>query len=459
DAPTNKADVGNDFTNAVVAGMNTVAGSVDAYPVSTSCHIEMFESHKTGYNLKMSIYRALKIRKNVDLSWGALVGVRPVKLFSDALNRGVSTSAVIERVRDKYDISREKAKLCCDVAQREMEILAREAISTDDATLYVGVPFCKTRCLYCSFTSEAYNMASKYETLYLDALERELSFVAGSIGALGKRIRWIYIGGGTPTAISHGGFKRMLEFLSESFPAIDLREYTVEAGRPDTIDREKLDLICDYAGNTKRIRLCINPQSMNAETLRLIGRGHSPDEIVDAFHLARSMGIFEINMDIIAGLPGENERMFDHTLSELAKLSPDSFTVHTLAVKRASILNEKFDDFIYPETKVVAGMLQQAGLYAAESDMMPYYLYRQKNMLGKLENIGYAKEKRECVYNILEMADTVDVFAVGAGAVTKLVEHCSNKIERVYNPKNLREYITRIDEVIEKKKGMVISYG
>jgi oxygen-independent coproporphyrinogen-3 oxidase len=238
-----------------------------------------------------------------------------------------------------------------------------------------------------------------------------------------------------------------------------MAEVTVEAGRPDTIDREKLRAIKEFAGRAQRLRICINPQSMNAGTLRLIGRGHTPDEVRDAFRLAREMGFAEINMDIIAGLPGEDAGMFANTLEELAKLNPDSVSVHTLAIKRASSLNENRDRFAYPDEAAVAEMTDMAARFASQCDMKPYYLYRQKNMLGKLENIGYAINGCECVYNMHQMGDTIDILAAGAGAVTKLIFKEQNRIERVFNLKNLREYIARADEMLEKKKRVLNTYG
>jgi oxygen-independent coproporphyrinogen-3 oxidase len=265
----------------------------------------------------------------------------------------------------------------------------------------------------------------------------------------------MYIGGGTPTALPAGMLAELLDCLSRAFDGAAAGELTVEAGRPDTIDREKLETIRMHAPPAKSLRLCVNPQTMNARTLRLIGRAHAPEDTERAFEMARGMGFCNINMDVIAGLPGEEPSMFKDTMARVAALDPDGITAHTLSVKRSSKINEQQDAYQCPSAEDVAGMLDEAGRCAAGLGMRPYYLYRQKNTLGNLENTGYAKPGRECVYNMHEMADRIDILAVGAGAATKLVDLRSGRIERVFNVKNLVEYINRVDEMIERKRRML----
>jgi oxygen-independent coproporphyrinogen-3 oxidase len=408
------------------------------------------------YALKMLVYRQLKARAKAFLPWGALVGVRPVKIAADLMERGASEQEAVSRLSLRYDVSEQKARLCVLVAGNGKRVL--DSAEPNDAALYVGIPFCRTKCAYCSFPSDAFNKAELYAKPYLAALRREIAFLSEHVRARRRRLVALYIGGGTPTALPAPELAGLLELLSEAFGGCEnigdggAYELTVEAGRPDTIDAEKLECILRHAPAANPLRLCVNPQTMNAATLRLIGRAHSPEDTERAYGLARGMGFRNINMDVIAGLPGEDGPMFARTMRRVAALNPDGLTVHTLSVKRSSRINEHYGAFSYPPGEAVAAMLAEARKAADGLGMSPYYMYRQKNTLGNLENTGYAKAGMECAYNIHEMSDRIDILAAGAGAATKLVDLESGKIERVFNAKNLVEYIERIDEMVERKR-------
>ena len=299
----------------------------------------------------------------------------------------------------------------------------------NDYCLYVGIPFCPSRCLYCSFTSYPIGIYAEKAKMYIDTLCKELAYVAEQYK--NKRLVAIYIGGGTPTSISHG-----------------LVEFTVEAGRPDSITPEKLAVMKEY-GVT---RISINPQTMNDETLRTIGRAHNATQVKEAFAMARQAGFDNINMDLIAGLPGEDLDSMQHTLAEVRALAPESLTVHSLAIKRAANLNQQMDDYKSTIHHDMDAMHTAAQETAQTLGMEPYYLYRQKNIGGNLENVGYAKPGCECLYNILIMEEMTDIIAAGAGASTKLVYHAENRVERVENCKSVDDYINRFDEMLDRKR-------
>ena len=384
--------------------------------------------------------------------WGALVGIRPVKLYADLINKGYSEADAISYMADKYDVPEKASRLCLGISELQRGYLS-QCDNGIDFMLYIGVPFCRTKCAYCSFPSDAHNKADIYAPRYIDALLRELRFIGACTKASGRRLRAIYIGGGTPTALGSPELARLLYGVADTFAGDVPEEITVEAGRADTIDREKLIIIKENPCRARRLRLCINPQTMNQRTLKLIGRDHTPEEVVSAFRLAREIGFGDINMDIIAGLPLETAHDFEGTLASIAELAPDSFTSHTLCIKRSSRMNEHRGEFGHPGTGEIEAMRDLAERFALSMGMAPYYLYRQKNTVGNFENIGYAKKGGACIYNIHEMADSLDVLAAGAGAVSKICGAGTGRIDRVFNVKNLLEYISRVDEMIKRKSG------
>lgn len=378
-----------------------------------------------------------------------LTGIRPAKIVHEMMDKGYTEEQVASQLTGYYFVSREKASLLYSVAQKEKHIL--DNTMPEMVSVYIGIPFCTTRCLYCSFTS---NPVKKYEHMvksYIEALKKEISSVGSILDSKGLKIQSIYIGGGTPTSIDAVYLKELLYYIEKAFDLKYIEEYTLEAGRPDSITREKLEVI----KRSRVDRISINPQTMNDEVLKKIGRLHTSKDIIDAFRLSRSIGFDNINMDVIAGLPGEVLVDFKHTLERIGELGPESITVHTMAIKRASRLNENKESYSLVSGNEVAQMVDAAFDYITGTGLEPYYLYRQKNMLGNLENIGYSKPGYECIYNIQIMEEKQTIIALGAGAITKVVFPHDNRIERAFNVKSVEEYISRIDEMIDRKEKLV----
>ena len=397
-----------------------------------------------------ALYFALEEAFGRSLPWGSLTGVRPVKLASSLLAEGFRDREAVDVLVVRTGMSRQKAELIVSVAIHEKPFLE---IPDKSVSLYVGIPFCATRCLYCSFPAYAVEQMGHLIPSYLDALQKEIQFLGNWLSQRHMILSTVYIGGGTPSALDANGLSRLFEMLAHHLPISGALEYTVEAGRPDTLNPEKLSLIRE-AGAT---RISINPQSMQDGTLLRIGRAHSAADVVEAFAQARAAGFDNINADLIAGLPGESRADFQSTLRQMQLLSPESLTVHTLAVKRASRLNEQLlggmpDEPTDDET--VSGMLSDAAAYARKNRLEPYYLYRQKNILANLENVGYALRGAGCRYNVETMSEKQTILAVGAGAITK-ISHGGQQLERSYNVRELQQYVSRIEEMINKKKDLL----
>lgn len=408
--------------------------------------------------LKACLYHLLSEYTGKELPWGSMTGVRPTKIATELLEKGVREEDIHGVYTKEYLTSDQKADICIEVAKAEQEIL--QAYNYEqEYCLYVGIPFCPSRCLYCSFTSypigayEASQRKGGYGVEdYLQALYKEMEFVANSRLYKEKRLVAVYIGGGTPSALHCNQLRDLVTHIQSVFDMTFVREFCVECGRPDSITREKLEVL--YQLGVQRIS--INPQTMWDETLKLIGRAHTVEQTKEAFLLAREVGFENINMDMITGLPGEDISHVKYTLEEIAKLAPDSLTVHSLAIKRAANLNielEKYQSLIKGSTNEMLLAVDQC---ARALDLYPYYLYRQKNIPGKLENIGYSKKGRECAYNILIMEEKMDIIALGAGGSSKFIFYDENRIERVENVKNVDEYIKRIDEMIRRKEKMFL---
>lgn len=403
--------------------------------------------------LKLASYRLLSEYSGRTLPWGSLTGMRPTKIATTALSKGNDRDSIADYYKLTYDASEEKAYLATDVAIREQKILASVDPLTDYC-LYIGIPFCPTRCLYCSFAAYPIFEYESRVSEYIDTLRQELTFI--SFLNRNRKLVSVYIGGGTPTSLSAKDLETVMKAVSESFDLSSLREYTVEAGRPDSITKEKLEVM-KHHGCT---RISINPQTMNLETLRTIGRAHTPADIKQAMNEARKVGFKNINMDIIAGLPNETLDDMAYTLDEIEKMKPESITVHSLAIKRAADLNQQYDYYKDKINQDMDAMISLATRRTKEMGMVPYYLYRQKNIAGNLENTGFAKEGLECIYNVLIMEERLDTFAAGAGAVTRLLNIEDGKVtrvDRVENVKNIDEYITRLDEMLTRKQSGVDS--
>ncbi len=394
--------------------------------------------------LKRVLYRVLSQHTGQTLPWGTLTGIRPTKIPMSLLRQGWKNSEIARYMRETYYTSNEKTALAIAIANRERHIL-RNISFENGFSLYVGIPFCPSICLYCSFSSNPLHLWRDQVDDYLDALCREIDAAAELFA--GKELNTVYIGGGTPTTLEPYQMDRLLTRLEQRFCFDHLQEFTVEAGRPDSITEEKLAVLRRHGIS----RISINPQTMNQKTLDLIGRRHTVEQIRDAFYLARRMGFDNINMDLIVGLPGEGRAEVEHTLQELEKLGPDSVTVHSLAVKRASrlrLFQQEHREMTMTNNREIMDMTAQ---YAQRLGLHPYYLYRQKNMAGNFENVGYAKEGSEGIYNILIMEEVQSILALGAGASTKLV-WAEDRIERIENVKDVRNYIGRVEEMIERKR-------
>ncbi|MBR6172658.1 MAG: coproporphyrinogen dehydrogenase HemZ [Eubacterium sp.] len=401
--------------------------------------------------LKLASYRLLSEYTGRELPWGSLTGMRPTKIATKALNDGLMRDEIIDGYMDVYMTSEEKASLAVDVAEREREILSSVDPWTDYC-LYIGIPFCPTRCLYCSFTSYPIEMYRTSVSDYLDCLIRELQII--SYINRKRRLISIYIGGGTPTSLDAGFLEELLSAVDGNFDLSHLREYTVEAGRPDSLDRDKLKVLEKHHVS----RISVNPQTMRDSTLRLIGRAHTSDDTMRAFRMAREMGDYHINMDIIAGLPGETADDMRYTLGVIEKLQPDSLTVHSLAVKRASELRNQPELIKATPQKDMDRMLRLADASARKMGLTPYYLYRQKNISGNLENVGYAK--KPCLYNVLIIEEKLDIFAAGAGSVTRVLRmdpetRETTGIDRAEDVRNVDQYMQRIEDMIERKRTAV----
>jgi len=393
--------------------------------------------------VKRFLYNELKKYTAKSPDWGILTGVRPVKLAHELLEREKSEDSVKKILIQDYYLTEEKADLLLEILKCQRKILGT---SDKGATgIYIGIPFCPTRCVYCSFPS---NQEREEDiSRYLLALHREIDFVAKNMNEKGWYPESLYIGGGTPTTLSAEQLDVLLSHTTNAFDLSHIKEFTVEAGRPDTITIEKLKVFRRYGVD----RISINPQSMVTRTLDRIGRAHRPDDIIEAFSMAKEAGIPVINMDLIAGLPGEEVDDFIFSLESLLKLVPENITVHTLALKRASRLKELDSEFTYKQGEMVRTMLQKASEMLYHAGYHPYYLYRQKQMTGNLENTGYAKGNTEGIYNIRIMEEAQTIIALGAGGISKVYYPSENRLERVANVSNFEIYIERLENMLQRK--------
>lgn len=407
---------------------------------------QMASGKKEARNLfKRMMYDMLKKLTGRELPWGTLTGVRPTKIVYTLLEEGKNDREIKDYLKKEYYVSEKKGDLAIKVASNEKRLLEKLDYN-NGYSLYAGIPFCPTTCLYCSFTSYPLAVWKDRVDTYVDAMLKELEFTSRLMKD--KKLDTFYMGGGTPTTLEPEQLDRVLSFFEEHFDTTGLKEYTIEAGRPDSITRDKLLIMKKHGVD----RISINPQTMNDDTLKLIGRHHTVEQIKEAFTLARECGFDNINMDLIIGLPGETREHIERTMREVALLAPDSLTVHSLAIKRAARLNifwEKYKDYAMVNTDDIINMTADC---AAAMGMEPYYLYRQKNMAGNFENVGYSKPGREGIYNILIMEEKQTIMAVGAGASTKVVFPEENRIERVENVKDVTTYIENIDEMIDRKR-------
>ncbi|MBR4719146.1 MAG: coproporphyrinogen dehydrogenase HemZ [Lachnospiraceae bacterium] len=394
--------------------------------------------------LKRCVYKCVSKKSGCMLPWGILTGIRPVKLPMLMLDKGWDDEHISKYLGYNYLISDEKISLSLQIAHKEKEILKR-IDRYDGYSLYIGIPFCPTTCLYCSFTS--YPIAKWKDRVddYISCVKKELDLVHELVR--GRAPDSVYIGGGTPTTLSGEQFKDLLGYLKGSFDFDKVLEFTVEAGRPDSITEEKLMTLKELGVS----RISINPQTMNGGTLKLIGRRHTIDDVKEAFKIAKNCGFANINTDIILGLPGEDIEHVKHTMEEIRKLEPASLTVHSMAIKRAAKMAEYLKEHEDIKSINTPEMMAEADRGARMMGMSPYYLYRQKNMAGNFENVGYAREGFHGIYNILIMEEVQSIIACGAGTVSKRVYE-DGLIERCDNVKDVDLYMNRLDEMLERKR-------
>lgn len=404
--------------------------------------------------LKYSLYKLLTKLTGKTLPWGNLTGIRPAKLAMAMIEAGMKNSEIAEEMRKRYLVSPEKTALAITIANREREIL-KDIDYENGYSLYVGIPFCPSICLYCSFSSYPLKQWKDRVELYLDALCKEIREVSSIMKKKGRKLDTVYIGGGTPTTLEPDQLQRLLDTLTEHFDCRNLAEFTIEAGRPDSITREKLQVIRKYPVS----RISVNPQTMNQETLEIIGRRHTAEETRQAFYLARECGFDNINMDLIVGLPEETIEDVRETMRQLEELDPDNITVHSLAIKRAARLRMQKEQYENLHIENTAQTIDLTAGCCHEMGLEPYYLYRQKNMAGNFENVGYAKPGKAGVYNILIMEEKQTIMALGAGATTKVVFEDGKRIERVGNVKDIINYLDRVDEMVERKRELLKNCG
>lgn len=397
---------------------------------------------ETSIIIKITVFYAIKNIRNLDMPWGILTGIRPTKKINELFKQGISKDFLKNLLREKYLATDEKINLAIDIAEIEDKIIKDN--HKNKISIYIGIPFCPTRCIYCSFPSFNLTKYTKKVDLYLDTLEKEIKTLKEYISSF--EIENIYIGGGTPTSLNESQLYRFLNIIGVNFKK-PMVEYTIEAGRADTITREKLKIMKNFNAT----RISVNPQTMNDKTLKLIGRNHLESEFIEAFYMAREEGHKNINTDVILGLMDENEKDVLYTMEKLLELNPDSITVHTLSIKRASRLNENIDDFNPSSFYEMERMINITKNYAKKMSMHPYYIYRQKNMIGNFENVGYCKEGYECLYNIQIMEEKQTIISFGAGATSKFYFEDKNLIKRAFNVKSVENYIDRIDEMIKRK--------
>lgn len=429
--------------------MLTVEGQqihVDCEGIHTEGLAEGPEKKYLKKELKKQIYRVMHELTKAELPWGALTGIRPTKLIVTMIEAApdVTDEEITSFLKENYYVTDEKAALGIQIARREIKLL--EKIDYEEGySLYIGIPFCPTTCLYCSFTSYPIGAYTKKADDYVTALLKEISYASARFAD--RKLNSIYIGGGTPTTLEPEQLDRLLHAVRDSFDFSHNQEFTVEAGRPDSITPKKLAVLLKH-GVT---RISINPQTMNQKTLDLIGRYHTVEQVKETFQLARKMGFDNINMDFIVGLPGETMEDIRFSMEEVQKLNPDSLTIHSLAIKRAARLNimrEQYKDFTIENNEQIMELCAAA---AENMGMTPYYMYRQKNIAGNMENVGYARIGKAGVYNILIMEEKQTIVALGAGSVTKRI-YPDGRIERCANVKDVTQYIERIDEMIERKE-------
>ena len=415
------------------------------------CHFDDTDTKNIERKMAVCLYNVFVRVTGRKQPWGILTGVRPIKLF-----RRLSEQGGKDYARDyfinKLLVSEEKTSLSAVTEGYERKIL--ELSKPRSFSLYISIPFCPSRCSYCSFVSQSIEKAQKLIEPYLELLCKEIEYTAKIAGECKLQLESVYIGGGTPTTLSAQQLKKLIDTVNKSFDMTKCREFTVEAGRPDTIDSDKLTAILNGGAD----RISINPQTLNDSVLEVIGRKHNSEQTINAYKLARKVGFKHINMDLIAGLPTDTVQSFKNTLDRICELSPESITVHTLAMKRSSRLTQEGNSVDTDKEVPAAKMLRYCEKKLFESEYHPYYLYRQTRMEGNLENVGWSKDGYDGIYNVFVMDETHTILGCGAGAVSKLKKPLSEELSRIFNYKYPYEYINGFEEMLKRKEQVKVFY-
>lgn len=400
---------------------------------------------KEKITIKKSIYKLLSQYRQMTPPWGILTGVRPTKIIHTLEEKGLSRTKVKEILKYDYKLREDKMALIDEIADRQKKYIY--PLDPRRFSIYINIPFCPTKCIYCSFASKELGL-KKTDQLenYTEKLIEEISIVLPKLK--NNKINTLYFGGGTPTTLSSSQLERIINTIYSFVKKEDIKEITVEAGRPDTITEENLQTLYGLGVN----RISINPQTMNDEILKKIRRNHTSEDVIESYKIAKKIGFDFINMDVIAGLPDETVESFKNTMEKIYELSPDNLTVHTLSIKRSSEVNNLKENIYFTEEKKLVEMLDISKYYAEKMDMIPYYMYRQKQILGNFENTGYTKEAKECIYNIMIMEEKETILAFGAGGVSKIYYPLEDRFERESNVKSIEEYINRNIEMAKRKE-------
>ncbi|MFI3324582.1 MAG: coproporphyrinogen dehydrogenase HemZ [Clostridia bacterium] len=404
------------------------------------------------YIVTSNIYKIFEKNTSYSPKWGMLTGIHPVKLFSEYEKKSNLQNAK-ETFKNKFFVSNEKINLSEEILDIQRPYLKKDGEKV--YSIYISIPFCPSRCSYCSFVSQSVEKSKKLIEPYFNLLLEEVKHTSSIVSKLNLTLKSVYIGGGTPTTLSANQIRVLIDTVKENFDMSSCTEFTVEAGRPDTIDKEKLESI----KNANIDRISINPQSLQDNVLEMVGRKHSSKDIIDTYYLAREIGIKNINMDLIAGLKGDTLESFKDTLDKIIYLNPENITIHSLALKRsANIFTQEDTQSYHSKSDSVTQMVDYSIEKLKENAYIPYYLYRQSRMAGNAENTGWAKKDSICAYNIYTMDESHTVIACGAGGVSKIVDPYSNRLERIFNFKYAYEYINRFDEIIKRKDEVISLY-
>ena len=446
-----KNDETQDISVITKKEKNIISVDAKVYGKAMTKSATLEQDEDIAYAMSVLLFDVLSSLTGFKPPWGILFGVRPAKLmhrYANELGEENARNLFI----DRFLASTSKANLALEVMNHENRVISLS--QTNSFSLYISIPFCPTRCNYCSFVSHSIERTQKLVNPYVELLCKELEYTSKIAKDLNLRLETIYWGGGTPTTLSAEQLSKILTVINDCFDLNDLREYTVEAGRPDTITEQKLFVLKKFGVD----RISINPQTFNDNVLVEIGRRHTAQMAVDSFLVARECGFDNINMDLIAGLPCDTLDSFRNSVDSAISLGADSVTIHTLAKKSASYIVTDDKEYDLSDRLLTSSMVDYSYERLKSELYHPYYMYRQSKSLGNLENVGWAQDGRECLYNVFMMDETHSVFAVGAGAVTRLINQNTGYIERIYNYKYPYEYIDHFDEVLKRKDGIISFY-